>query len=377
MSVADVLVPTTLLAYPSTSAMSRLSLSRYSGDSDGGYSSPDDERVSSPTATVEDIHVEEDAPADDAALLDKVRKQVEWYFSDENLQKDSFLMKHITRNKQGYVSLKLVASLRKVKTLTKDWKVVLVSVQQSTSLQLNEECTKIRRLGAAPKIDFSHLPKTLLITNYHSSNPDEATVREEFGRYGNIERVLILHPGKAIPLDIKSCRSKYPVIGKELCLLVEYSTIKEAKKVCQDLSQNWRQTMSVQILSVDSSVEHGGSTITKDDTPVSKRSRQDRVSKLLETSKAKQQKGQIAETRGLKVSPTTYHKTARQKTPNGYDSGYTASRSPSLSPAPTRKFFSEMSTSGQSRLSLLKSTQGIQVTVLRGPYGPDGTNGFH
>ena len=377
MSVADVLVPTTLLAYPSTSAMSRLSYSRYSGDSDGGYSSPDDERVSSPTATVEDIHVEEDAPADDAALLDKVRKQVEWYFSDENLQKDSFLMKHITRNKQGYVSLKLVASLRKVKTLTKDWKVVLVSVQQSTLLQLNEECTKIRRLGAAPKIDFSHLPKTLLITNYHSSNPDEATVREEFGRYGNIERVLILHPGKAIPLDIKSCRSKYPVIGKELCLLVEYSTIKEAKKVCQDLSQNWRQTMSVQILSVDSSVEHGGSTITKDDTPVSKRSRQDKVSKLLETSKAKQQKGQIAETRGLKVSPTTYNKTARQKTPNGYDSGYTASRSPSLSPAPTRKFFSDMSTSGQSRLSLLKSTQGIQVTVLRVPYGPDGTNGFH
>ena len=44
----------------------------------------------------------------------KIAKQVEFYFSDANILKDTFLLKHVRRNKEGYVSLKLIASFRKV-----------------------------------------------------------------------------------------------------------------------------------------------------------------------------------------------------------------------------------------------------------------------
>ena len=47
---------------------------------------------------------------------------MEFYFSDANITRDKFLLKHVRRNKEGFVSLKLVASFKRVKHLTKDWR---------------------------------------------------------------------------------------------------------------------------------------------------------------------------------------------------------------------------------------------------------------
>lgn len=48
------------------------------------------------------------------ALLLQIRTHLEEMFSDSHLSEDGFLLKHIQKNKQGYVSLKLLTSLRKV-----------------------------------------------------------------------------------------------------------------------------------------------------------------------------------------------------------------------------------------------------------------------
>lgn len=47
-------------------------------------------------------------------LIQKLIAQIEYYFSDENLEKDAFLLKHVRRNKMGYVSVKLLTSFKKV-----------------------------------------------------------------------------------------------------------------------------------------------------------------------------------------------------------------------------------------------------------------------
>lgn len=52
------------------------------------------------------------APNQDLIL--KLVAQIEYYFSDENLEKDAFLLKHVRRNKMGYVSVKLLTSFKKV-----------------------------------------------------------------------------------------------------------------------------------------------------------------------------------------------------------------------------------------------------------------------
>ena len=359
MAVAQVLIPQpALLRLGDIPRLSR----RSDSESDGGYVSPasesaEEEYRSTSPVIVLSRHSECDnfLVEVDAEIQEKVMRQVEWYFSDENLMRDSFLMKHISRNKQGYVSLKLVASLRKVKAITKDWKMVLESAKASSLLQVNEEGTKVRRIAAAPQVDYSHLSKTLLVTNYPHSNPDESSLEKEFGSYGTLSHLKVLHPGKAIPLDIKSCRSKFPSIGKEICIIVEYDSESIARKVCRDLSkqQNWRQTMSVQILASDDA--------TTDAEPSKKQKPKKNIEKKATKSPST--------TDALKSSPMGYR--SRQK---GNDSGY--SRSPSLSPVPTRRAQPEPQSLTPSKL--LKATRhlGASVIVLRPPRGPDGTKGF-
>lgn len=61
----------------------------------------------------EDIDPDDWTPPD-ADLIKKMVSQIEYYLSDENLAKDAFLLKHVRRNKMGYVNIKLLTSFKKV-----------------------------------------------------------------------------------------------------------------------------------------------------------------------------------------------------------------------------------------------------------------------
>lgn len=50
----------------------------------------------------------------DPELIHKLVAQIEFYLSDENLEHDAFLLKHVRRNKLGFVSVKLLTSFKKV-----------------------------------------------------------------------------------------------------------------------------------------------------------------------------------------------------------------------------------------------------------------------
>ena len=81
-------------------------------------------------------------PDDD--LCESIVQQVEFYFSDANITKDKFLLKHVKRNKEGFVSLKLISSFKRVKHLTKDWRQVAVAIEKkSKKLEVNDLKTKV------------------------------------------------------------------------------------------------------------------------------------------------------------------------------------------------------------------------------------------
>lgn len=334
-----------------------------SSDSDAGYSTPaenfaDDEEhagrsdgaaiaeqcksVPSPSADAATGSTNKDVVVVDPELRERIVKQVEWYFSDENLLKDSFLMKHINRNKQGYVSLKLVASLRKVKALAKDWQVVLVSMRHSSSLTLNDEETKIRRVAPAPKIDYSHVSRTIIITNYPDSEPTVHDVERQFGRFGDVTLVRILHPGRAIPLDVKPCKEQFPSLGKELCILVEYESEEGAKVAFRKFNdqQSWRDEMRVHLLgerkqplpAIAKEDKKENSKTVSEPSPVAagpadgkkKRKKSNQKSSPQQQQQQKQQRGRCC----------------REKSPSLFSSSNTPSprQSRDSSPAPYRKY---------------------------------------
>lgn len=291
----------------------------------------------------------------DPELQERIVKQVEWYFSDENLLKDSFLMKHINRNKQGYVSLKLVASLRKVKALTKDWQAVLASMRHSSSLALNDEETKIRRINPAPKVDYSHVSRTVIVTNYpESSEPTIHGIEKQFGKYGDVTLVRMLHPGRAIPLDVKPRKEQFPSLGKELCILVEYESEDGAKVAVRKFNdqQSWRDEMKVHLLGEDKGASHdvSATATVKEDKKEDSKSRSESSSmaagsadgkkkRKKSNQKSSQQQQQAVQQKGK----YSYH----EKSPGRFSNG---SNTPSprqsrdSSPAPHRKYTPPSST---------------------------------
>ncbi|CAN7939115.1 unnamed protein product, partial [Ixodes hexagonus] len=71
---------------------------------------------------------------DEATLREYVRKQVEYYFSEENLQRDFFLRRKM--DAQGYLPVSLIASFHRIQALTQDVSLVIQAVKESTALEL-------------------------------------------------------------------------------------------------------------------------------------------------------------------------------------------------------------------------------------------------
>ncbi|KAF2324722.1 hypothetical protein GH714_016487 [Hevea brasiliensis] len=68
-------------------------------------------------------------------------RQIEYYFSDANLIKDEFLKSNM--DNQGWVSIALIAGFNRVRSMTKDIRLILDSLRTSTFLEIQND--KVRR----------------------------------------------------------------------------------------------------------------------------------------------------------------------------------------------------------------------------------------
>ncbi|XP_048828989.1 la-related protein 6-like [Brienomyrus brachyistius] len=191
-------------------------------------------------------------------LSQKLVAQIEYYLSDENLEHDAFLLKHIRRNKLGYVSIKLLTSFKKVKHLTRDWRTTACALRQSTVLELNEEGRKVRRRSAVPVFASESLPSRMLLLSELQRWPElglalqgssgegdgvgAGSTQQEylmelllkaFGAYGSIASVRVLKPGKDLPVDLKKLSGRYTQLSTEECAIVEFEEVEAAIKASE------------------------------------------------------------------------------------------------------------------------------------------------
>ncbi|XDV28438.1 hypothetical protein PO909_031751, partial [Leuciscus waleckii] len=186
----------------------------------------------------------------DPELIHKLVVQIEFYLSDENLEHDAFLLKHVRRNKLGFVSVKLLTSFKKVKHLTRDWRTTAYALRHSTLLELNEEGRKVRRRSTVPVFASESLPSRMLLLSELKRWPEldvtfggdagngGPTQQERlmelllkaFGNYGPIASVRVLKPGKDLPADLKKLSGRYSQLGTEECAIVEFEEVEAAMK---------------------------------------------------------------------------------------------------------------------------------------------------
>merc|ERR1711970_29360 len=138
---------------------------------------------------------------------------------------------------EGFVSLKLISSFKRVKHLTKDWRQVAFAIKKcSKRLEVNDLETKVRRLEELPPYDETTPSRTVVVLNLPMDRPTIEGVAEIFAACGEIVLVRILRPGNPIPADIKLYVAKHPEMTTKVCALVEYERTEFAQKAVQELN---------------------------------------------------------------------------------------------------------------------------------------------
>ena len=182
----------------------------------------------------------------DQDLIDRIVTQVEIYFSDASVLKDKFLLKHIRRNKEGYVSLKLVSSFKKIKQLTKDWRVVAYALNKSSAgIQINDLGTKIRRTTPLPEIDDTPVTCTILALNLPLEKPGIDTVSQLFAKCGDIALIRVLKAGATLSPDLKPLASKYQTLNKTHSAWIEFEAPEAVKEACKLSSEEGMKVVPI------------------------------------------------------------------------------------------------------------------------------------
>ncbi|CAL9158491.1 la-related protein 1B isoform X1 [Musa acuminata AAA Group] len=137
-------------------------------------------------------------------------KQIEYYFSPDNLCKDSFLRRNM--DDQGWVPISLIAGFNRVKQLTEDIPYILDAVQGSTVVEVQGE--KIRRRGDWMRWTLSSIPHQYEIASSAQSprTPDHDSVIAQMHAFG-LEEGSSLHGTSQIhgnPLSMSQTHNEMP-----------------------------------------------------------------------------------------------------------------------------------------------------------------------
>ncbi|KAM7259088.1 hypothetical protein ACFE04_014829 [Oxalis oulophora] len=81
------------------------------------------------------------SPPADPQLYAKIVNQIDYYFSNENLIKDTYLRNNM--DEQGWVPIRLIAGFKKMSSLTNNIQLILIALQSSTAVEVQGD--KVRR----------------------------------------------------------------------------------------------------------------------------------------------------------------------------------------------------------------------------------------
>uniref|UniRef100_A0A0N4VJW9 La-related protein 1 n=1 Tax=Enterobius vermicularis TaxID=51028 RepID=A0A0N4VJW9_ENTVE len=171
-------------------------------------------------------------PLSTEGLKDHLRKQIEYYFSAENLQKDFYLRRKM--DEDGYLPISLIAGFPRVRTLTSDVELIMAGIKKSDKIEISADELKVR-----PKDNPQQWP--LLPANPTTVNIDEQKLHKESSliktQGGRKDSKLEIKPDNRV--DLKQVDEKTAVNETELGNENddEASLESEAKQVAGSVNQ--------------------------------------------------------------------------------------------------------------------------------------------
>ncbi|EGD76669.1 hypothetical protein PTSG_08019 [Salpingoeca rosetta] len=129
--------------------------------------------------------------------MERVVKQVHFYFGDRNYPTDKFLRKQAKKSANGWVPLSVVCTYKKMKKITDDVPLMAEALKHSDVVEVNDEGTAIRRRNPPPKFHPEAIcAATVVVTFVNPRKVDHARAQEiitaalnPFGRIVQIRKV--------------------------------------------------------------------------------------------------------------------------------------------------------------------------------------------
>ncbi|XP_033837801.1 la-related protein 6-like [Periophthalmus magnuspinnatus] len=184
-------------------------------------------------------------------LVFQIQAQLEELFSDSHLSEDGFLLKHIQKNKDGFVNLKFLTSLKKIKVLTDNRYMTLAAALLSSLLEVSSEFTRVRRLLPYPDwllcsptsklLLFWNLPTDWLTPprqtpqNLHPTPALHPRILARLSSYGTITAHWLLPAGQDLPKELQCYAKCQRELGQCLCAVVKFDTLAAIRKAYSEL----------------------------------------------------------------------------------------------------------------------------------------------
>lgn len=140
-----------------------------------------------------------DLDDEESLLQDKIRQQIEFYFSDSNYPQDSFLRKKAAQYK-GYVPLDVLCTFKLLKKITTDKNLIISACQQSDKVELSDDQTAIKRIAPLPNDTTTSISKSIYVEGFDDQNDIRQNIdyiTDMFGKYGTILCVRLKGKGAA------------------------------------------------------------------------------------------------------------------------------------------------------------------------------------
>ncbi|KAA6425902.1 MAG: La-related 7 [Trebouxia sp. A1-2] len=205
-------------------------------------------------------------------LVAKIVKQVNFYFSDTNLPTDNFLLKEVRKTPEGWVPIRLIASFKRMKSLSKDIKVIAAALETSTELVVSGH--RVRRKEPLPQVDETEvLYRTAIVDNL----PDQATIDSLTGMFsaaGKVKMVRICQPNSGPRSIAQSIPGADLAVSRQLHALIEFENQEQVAAAVKQLtdSNNWRSGLRAAIEASGESQRPDADLQTdQTETPVSER----------------------------------------------------------------------------------------------------------
>lgn len=123
--------------------------------------------------------------------------------------------------------------------------MTLAGAEYSELLEVNDECTKVRRIEPLPKwLLCSPTSKLLLAWNISVEKTGEdgaarglehpslsERIFQKFSAHGSVTTVWILHPGEELPKELQCYAKRHNELGQHLCAVVKFDHLETVRKV--------------------------------------------------------------------------------------------------------------------------------------------------